>query len=110
MSGLPVGRPNTPIGRSVRFRSGGQAALHDAQSSKLSGGACLRLYRNGEDDGLSLPRDADTFATLGEPAAESRIWDGIHYRSDINAGRQLAIAVADKIVERARSDGADPTK
>jgi hypothetical protein len=60
--------------------------------------------------GYVFPRDADTFATLGERAAESRVWAGIHYRSDINAGRQLAIAVADKIIERAKNDGADPAK
>jgi membrane-associated phospholipid phosphatase len=60
--------------------------------------------------GYLFPRDADIFAALGDRAAESRIWAGIHYRSDINAGRQLAIAVADKIIERARSDGADPAK
>ena len=56
--------------------------------------------------GYLFPRDAEIFAALGEQAAESRIWAGIHYRSDINAGRQLALAVADKIIARARLDGA----
>ena len=37
--------------------------------------------------------------------AESRIWAGIHYRSDIDAGRQLAHGVADKVIERAMRDG-----
>jgi len=45
-------------------------------------------------------------AALGERAAESRVWAGIHYRGDIVAGRQLAIAVADKVIERAMQDGA----
>src|SRR5262249_20899191 len=45
--------------------------------------------------GYLFPRDAEAFATLGERAAESRIWAGIHYRSDIAAGRRLAIDVAD---------------
>jgi hypothetical protein len=31
--------------------------------------------------GYLFPRDAKDFATLGERAAESRIWAGIHYRS-----------------------------
>jgi membrane-associated phospholipid phosphatase len=56
--------------------------------------------------GYLFPRDKDAFAALGERAAESRIWAGIHYRSDINAGRQLAIAVSDKVLERAKQDGA----
>jgi len=56
--------------------------------------------------GYLFPRDAEAFAALGERAAESRIWAGIHYRSDIVAGRQLALSVADKIIKRAMQDGA----
>jgi membrane-associated phospholipid phosphatase len=57
--------------------------------------------------GYLFPRDAEAFAALGERAAASRIWAGIHYRSDIIAGRQLALAVADKVIERAKHDGAE---
>jgi membrane-associated phospholipid phosphatase len=57
--------------------------------------------------GYLFPRDAEAFAALGERAAESRIWAGIHYRSDIVAGRELAVAVANKVITRAREDGAD---
>jgi membrane-associated phospholipid phosphatase len=57
--------------------------------------------------GYLFPRDADAFAALGARAAESRIWAGIHYRSDIDSGRQLALAVAGKVIERARQDGAE---
>ena len=56
--------------------------------------------------GYLFPRDAGVFAMLGERAAESRVWAGIHYRSDIVAGRQLALAVANKVIERAKLDGA----
>jgi hypothetical protein len=52
-----------------------------------------------------FPRDASAFKTLGERAAESRIWAGIHYRSDIDSGRQLALGVANKVIERAEHDG-----
>jgi membrane-associated phospholipid phosphatase len=55
--------------------------------------------------GYLFPRDAEMFTALGEQAAESRIWAGIHYRSDINAGRQLALAVANKVIARAERDG-----
>jgi membrane-associated phospholipid phosphatase len=57
--------------------------------------------------GHLFPRDADAFAVLGQRAGESRIWAGIHYRSDVVAGSQLAIAVADKVIARAKDDGAE---
>jgi len=57
--------------------------------------------------GYLFPRDAEWLAMLGERAAESRIWAGIHYRSDIVAGRQLATAVANKVIARAKQDGAE---
>jgi membrane-associated phospholipid phosphatase len=56
--------------------------------------------------GYLFPRDAEALAALGERAAESRVWAGIHYRSDIVAGRQLALAVANRVIERAMQDGA----
>ena len=58
--------------------------------------------------GYLFPPDADYFAELGQRAAESRIWAGIHYRSDIDAGRKLALSVADKVIERAKQDGSTP--
>jgi membrane-associated phospholipid phosphatase len=58
--------------------------------------------------GYLFPRDAEAFAALGDRAAESRIWAGIHYRSDIVAGRELALGVANKVIERAQRDGAGP--
>jgi membrane-associated phospholipid phosphatase len=58
--------------------------------------------------GYLFPRDVAWFAELGERAAESRIWAGIHYRSDIVAGRGIALAVADKVIARAKQDGSEP--
>ena len=52
-----------------------------------------------------FPRDAAMYAALADEAAESRIWAGIHYRSDIDSGRKLALAVADKVIARAKQDG-----
>jgi hypothetical protein len=68
--------------------------------------ACLSIATTRVLEYL-FPRDAADFAALGERAGESRIWAGIHYRSDINAGRQVAIGVSDKVVARAKQDGAD---
>jgi membrane-associated phospholipid phosphatase len=58
--------------------------------------------------GNLFPRETEAFAALGARAAESRIWAGIHYRSDIVAGRELALAVANRVLERAAQDGGKP--
>lgn len=53
-----------------------------------------------------FPRDAAALDALAADAAESRVWAGIHYRSDVVAGRALGRSVAQKVIERARTDGA----
>lgn len=45
-----------------------------------------------------FPRDAQAINALAEQAAESRIWAGIHYRSDVVAGLALGRAVAQKVI------------
>jgi membrane-associated phospholipid phosphatase len=55
--------------------------------------------------GYLFPRDAATLDALAGEAAESRVWAGIHYRSDIVAGRALGRAVGEKVIARARNDG-----
>ena len=55
--------------------------------------------------GYLFPRDADAFAALGERAAESRIWAGIHYQMDNLAGSQLGKSVAGLFIARAETDG-----
>jgi membrane-associated phospholipid phosphatase len=47
-----------------------------------------------------FPRDADSFLALGKQAAEARMWAGIHYRSDIEAGQALGRAVAELVLTR----------
>jgi membrane-associated phospholipid phosphatase len=51
-----------------------------------------------------FPRDAQTMNTLADQAAESRIWAGIHYRSDVIAGLALGRAVAQRVIDVARND------
>ena len=53
-----------------------------------------------------FPAEAAFFRAQGAEAGESRIWAGIHYRSDITAGAAIGKAVADKVIARARNDGA----
>ena len=55
--------------------------------------------------GYLFPRDAAALDALAAEAAESRVWAGIHYRSDIVAGRALGRVAAEKVIARARQDG-----
>lgn len=52
-----------------------------------------------------FPADAETFRALAQVAGESRIWAGIHFRSDVDAGADLGRAVAQKVIDRAQNDG-----
>ena len=53
-----------------------------------------------------FPRDAATFNSSANEAGESRLWAGIHFRSDIVTGLELGRTVARQGVERAKQDGA----
>lgn len=48
-----------------------------------------------------FPSDAERLMALGKEAAEARIWAGIHYRFDIDAGQEIARKVAEKALARA---------
>jgi hypothetical protein len=48
-----------------------------------------------------FPRDAERLLALANEASESRIWAGIHYRFDIEAGEAIGQEVADRVLERA---------
>lgn len=52
-----------------------------------------------------FPSETSRFQALGEQAGESRVWAGIHYRSDVTAGFELARKVAQAVIRRARTDG-----
>jgi membrane-associated phospholipid phosphatase len=47
-----------------------------------------------------FPRDAQLFDDLATQAGESRLWAGIHFRSDIEGGRTVARNIADLIIAR----------
>lgn len=48
-----------------------------------------------------FPADRDQLLARGKEAAEARIWAGIHYRFDIDAGQKLGRQVAEKVLARA---------
>jgi membrane-associated phospholipid phosphatase len=53
------------------------------------------------------PSEAGELARLEREAAESRLWAGVNFRSDVERGLELGRAVADQIIARARGDGSD---
>jgi len=65
---------------------------------------CQMLLNGGMLSGTS---EASRFTALAQQAGESRIWAGIHYRSDVVAGFELARKVAEAAIQRARTDGSE---
>ena len=55
--------------------------------------------------GYLFPRDAAFFTDYQNQIAESRLWAGIHYQSDIDAGLAQGIKVAQAIIDYANHDG-----
>jgi membrane-associated phospholipid phosphatase len=55
--------------------------------------------------GYLFPREAEYYRQLAEEIGNSRMWAGIHYRSDIVAGWEMGRQLFEKIKARADSDG-----
>src|SRR3954469_17052029 len=51
-----------------------------------------------------FPQDVGYFRERAEEGAMSRLWAGIHFRSDIDAGLTLGQSVGQLVVSRARQD------
>lgn len=51
-----------------------------------------------------FPAEAEFLDALADEAGESRLWAGIHFRSDIDAGLTLGRAVAQKVMARVQED------
>ena len=51
------------------------------------------------------PREAEYYRQLGQEIGDSRMWAGIHYRSDIEAGWEMARKLFEKVRAYAESDG-----
>jgi len=52
-----------------------------------------------------FPSQGDALTALAEAYVNSRLWAGIHYRSDLTAGLALGRAVAEVVVDRGKADG-----
>ena len=55
--------------------------------------------------GYLFPSEADSLNAIAETYANSRLWAGIHYHSDLTAGLALGRAVGQLVTDRARADG-----
>jgi len=53
----------------------------------------------------AFPREADSIRAKAVEAGNSRIWAGIHFRSDLDSGLALGRAVGHLVLERAQTDG-----
>jgi PAP2 superfamily len=56
--------------------------------------------------GHLFPGDAARYQAWAREFGDSRLWAGIHFRSDLEAGYAIGRGVAEKVIERARADGA----
>jgi hypothetical protein len=59
--------------------------------------ACISTAAGHTLAGL-FPRDAEPLRALAKQAADARMWAGIHYPSDVEAGRAIGDAVAKQAV------------
>jgi len=57
--------------------------------------------------GHLFPREAARYREWAKEFGESRLWAGIHFRSDIEAGWEIGRGVGEAVVERAKRDGAE---
>lgn len=55
--------------------------------------------------GYLFPREAEYYRQLGEEIGNSRMWAGIHYRSDVETGWEMARKLFEKVRAYAESDG-----
>jgi membrane-associated phospholipid phosphatase len=51
--------------------------------------------------GYLFPTDTEEMASLAQEATESRLWGGLHYRIDLEAGIEIGENVAAAVIERA---------
>ena len=53
-----------------------------------------------------FPRETARYQGWAKEFGESRLWAGIHFRSDLTSGWEIGRRVGEAVVERAKRDGA----
>jgi membrane-associated phospholipid phosphatase len=61
----------------------------------------------GEVLAYLFPEDAQMWRGRARQAGYSRLWGGVHWRIDVEAGLPIGQKVAGVVIERAKQDGAD---
>jgi len=69
-------------------------AAHGAASGSIS-----------EALAYAFPQEADASRALGTEAGTSRIWAGIHFRTDVTVGLALGRSVAQQVIAQVQNDG-----
>jgi len=54
-----------------------------------------------------VPNQASKYMSMADEASKSRLWGALHYRSDIEVGMAMGLAIGGKAVDRAKTDGAE---
>ena len=86
----------------VRFRRGSQGQLADMRRDYLG---YLAQTRRTAVDTAKAQRDAQYFLSRAKENAASRLWAGIHFRSDFVEGVKLGQEVGEAVIAYAKADG-----
>ena len=54
-----------------------------------------------------VPDQASKYMSMADEASKSRLWGALHYRSDIEVGMTMGLAIGQKAIDRAKTDGAE---
>jgi hypothetical protein len=81
--------------------SPGRDPSYPSEHAAIAGAASRVLEYIFPDEPVGI------FDDLAREAGESRVQAGLNFRSDVDAGLALGRAVADKVIARAKTDGAD---
>ena len=94
--------PSTPGGTSVRRSSTAELKPLFAPPNHPSYPAAHGCLSTAAATVLAgaFPYDRERLLGLGKEAAEARIWAGIHYRFDIDAGQEIGRKVGEKTLQR----------
>jgi hypothetical protein len=85
-----------------------ELSRNSPKTCRAGGDETCRTHPNGRQSTspqAEIAEPIEAGSALANEANESRIWEGIHYRSDIGAGAALGRAVANKVVETMQVGG-----
>lgn len=54
-----------------------------------------------------VPSESSKYRAMADEASKSLLWGAFHYRSDIEVGMTMGIAIGQKAIQRAKTDGAE---